>query len=97
MKWVPLTTLCTKHCTTWVHHQSVFGAVLVLQKPCGFFVPFDVMTMMRMMMRMMVMTFFDWTTTNLCDAAQIAERAAASGLLRNHESLWEKLVNCNSF
>ena len=54
-------------------------------------------TMMRMMMRMMVMTFFDWTTTNLCDAAQIAERAAASGHLRNHESLWEKLVNCNSF
>ena len=45
---------------------------------------------------MIRMTFFDRTTTNLCDAAQIAERAAASGHLRNHESFWEKLVSCNS-
>ena len=58
-----------------------------LQKPCGCFVPFDDDD---------GDDFFDWTTANLCDAAQIAERAAASGHLRNHESFWEKLVNCNS-
>ena len=65
----------------------MFGAVLVLQKPCGFFVPFDDDD---------DDDFFERTTTNLCDAAQIAERAAASGHLRNHESFWEKLVSCNS-